>query len=462
MNLHKPLVLAGACALLWLASCNSDDSSGGDDYTPLVIETQPDSVEVLANQTVDIDIFANDNNIPTEGELSLSNPQNGVVEVLDNGTPANMSDDRIRYTPESTANGTDTFQYTVCNLSGEGCQTETVTINVFPVSPVNYDLDAMPYATLSEYNLFQGPLADQNPVYGVLPYEPITPLFSDYALKKRFIWMPDGSQANYVSDGALLDMPVGTILVKTFSYNNVQPAGNTLLLETRIMIKKETEWVFADYIWNEAQDQANFSLDGAFREVTWLQNGSEKFVNYRIPSQSECFTCHKSIDSNTPIGVRAQNLNGDYDFADGTKNQLQKWIEMGYLEDNLPSSINTVVAWDDPNEPLDLRVRSYLDINCASCHRDGGHCDYRSLRLAFEESGDSNNIGICMDPDTPVVGFEDPKVIDPGNPENSIMFFRMETINEEYRMPLIGRSLQHQEGVALIEEYINSLSQNCN
>lgn len=462
MNLHKPLVLAGACALLWLAACNSDDSSGGDDYTPLVIETQPDSGEVLANQTVDIDIFANDNNIPTEGELSLSDPQNGVVEVLDNGTPANMSDDRIRYTPELTANGTDTFQYTVCNLNGEGCQTETVTINVFPVSPVNYDPDSMPYATLSEYNMFQGPLADQNPVYGVLPYEPITPLFSDYAHKQRFIWMPDGSQARYVSDGALIDMPVGTILVKTFSYDDVQPSGQSLVLETRIMIKKETEWVFADYIWNEAQDEANFSLDGAFKEVTWLQNGTEKFVNYRIPSQSECFTCHKSIDVNTPIGVRAQNLNGDYDFADGTQNQLQKWIEMGYLEDNLPASINTIVAWDDPSQPLDLRVRSYLDINCASCHRDGGHCDYRPLRLAFDESGDPNNLGICVDPDTPVVGFEDPKVIDPGDPENSIMFFRMETINEEYRMPLIGRSLQHEEGVALIEEYINSLTQNCN
>ena len=463
MNLPKPLLLAASLASLWLYACSSDDNSGtDDDYVPLVIETQPDSGEVLANQTVDVAIFANDTNIPAEGELSLSTPQKGAVQVMDNGTPANLADDQVRYSPELTASGTDTFQYTVCDLNGEGCKTETVTITIFPVSPVNYDLEAMPYATLSEYNLFDGPMADQNPVYGVLPYEPITPLFSDYAEKRRFIWMPDGSQANYVSDADLIDMPVGTILVKTFSYDNVQPSGGELLLETRIMIKKQDEWVFADYIWNEAQDEADFSLDGGFKEVTWLQSGEQRSINYRIPSQSECFTCHKSVATNIPIGVRAQNLNSNYDFADGTQNQLQKWVDFGYLSDNLPSSINTIVDYSDTSQPLDLRVRSYLDINCASCHREGGHCDYRPLRLAFAESGDPNNIGICVDPDTPVIGFEDAKVVDPGVIDNSILHFRISTVAEEYRMPLIGRKLQHEEGVALIEEWINSLDQNCN
>jgi len=463
MSLPKPILLAASLTCLWLYACNSDDNSGGDDdYVPLVIETAPDNGEVMANQTLDVAIFANDTNIPTDGELSLSNPQQGVVEVLDNNTPNNVSDDQVRYTPNLTANGADSFQYTICDLSGEGCQTETVSINVFPVSPVNYDLEAMPYATLSEYNFFDGLMVDQNPVYGVLPYAPITPLFSDYAAKRRFIWMPDGSQANYVSDHELINMPVGTILIKTFSYNDVQPSGGEMILETRVMIKKQTEWAFANYLWNETQDEADYSLDGAFKEVSWLQNGVEKNINYRIPSQSECFTCHKSVDVNIPIGVRAQNLNSNYDFSDGTQNQLQKWVEMGYLEDNLPGTINTVVDYTDASQSLDLRVRSYLDINCANCHSDGGHCDYRPLRLAFNESGDPNNIGICVDPDTPVVGFEDARVVDPGNIENSILHFRMSTVAEEYRMPLIGRKLQHEEGVALIEEWINSLDQNCN
>ena len=166
--------------------------------------------------------------------------------------------------------------------------------------------------------------------------------------------------------------------------------------------------------------------------------------------------------TNIPIGVRAQNLNSNYDFADGTQNQLQKWVDFGYLSDNLPSSINTIVDYSDTSQPLDLRVRSYLDINCASCHREGGHCDYRPLRLAFAESGDPNNIGICVDPDTPVIGFEDAKVVDPGVIDNSILHFRISTVAEEYRMPLIGRKLQHEEGVALIEEWINSLNENCN
>lgn len=463
MNLPKPLLLLASLGFLWLYACSSDDNSGNDDdYTPLVIETQPDSGEVLANQTLEVAIFANDTNIPSDGQLSLSDPQLGSVVVLDNNTPNDVSDDRVLYTPELTANGSDSFQYTICDLNGDGCKTETVSVTVFPVSPVNYDLAAMPYATLSEYNFFEGPMADHSPVYGVLPYEPITPLFSDYAKKKRFIWMPDGSQASYVSDADLIDMPVGTILIKTFSYDNVQPSGGELIIETRVMIKKQEEWVFADYIWNESQDEADFSLDGGFKEVSWLQNGEERNINYRIPSQSECFTCHKSVAVNIPIGVRPQNLNGNYDFADGTQNQLQKWIDFGYLEDNLPATINTVVDYSDPNQPLDLRVRSYLDINCANCHSEGGHCDYRPLRLAFNESGDPNNIGICVDPDTPVVGYDGAKIIDPGSIESSILHFRTSTVAEEYRMPLIGRKLQHQEGVALIEEYINSLTQTCN
>ena len=49
----------------------------------------------------------------------------------------------------------------------------------------------------------------------VLPYDLNTPLFSDYAHKLRTVWMPPGSVAHY-DDGGVFDLPVGTILSKTF------------------------------------------------------------------------------------------------------------------------------------------------------------------------------------------------------------------------------------------------------
>ena len=448
-------------ALTIVISCNKDDS--GDDYVPLEITTQPDSGEVLQTATVDVAIFSNDTNVPQDGTLTLGATANGTVEIIDNNTPNNRLDDVIRYTPNGSFMGTDTFQYTICDGNGDGCETETVTINVVPVSPVNFDLAAMPYATLTEYNFFEGDMNGQNPVYGVLPYEPISALYTDYAKKKRFVWLPDGVKATYESDDTSLSFPTGSILIKNFYYNNVQPGNTTRVLETRLMIKKADGWIFADYMWNEAQTEATLDTagDGGFVALEWIQDGTLTSTNYRIPATAECFTCHKSNFEKIPLGVKPQSINSSYNFTDGTTNQLQKWIEQGYLEDNIPGSITTVVDWQDTSEPLELRVRSYFDINCGSCHTDGGHASYRSGRLAFKDTDVPENLGICVDPDTPIVGYETAKVITPGDADNSILFFRMSTNQEQYRMPLLGRTLQHEASVAMIEEWINSLTQTC-
>ncbi len=460
----KRKILRMACLLatmLIVFSCNKDD--GGDDYVALEITTQPDSVEVLQTETVDIAIFSNDANVPVDGTLTIGSSSNASVEIINNGTPNNRVDDAIRYTPNGTFMGSDTFQYTICDGNSENCKTETVTINVVPVSPVNFDLAAMPYATLTEYNFFDGDLKDQSPVYGVLPYQPISALHTDYAKKKRFVWMPDDVKASYVSDDRSLNFPTGSILIKNFYYNNVQPGNTTRVLETRLMIKKEDGWIFAEYIWNEGQTEATLDTagDGGFVQIEWLQNGTPTATNYRFPATAECFTCHKSDFEKVPLGVKPQSINSNYDFSDGNTNQLQKWIDQGYLENNVPSSITTVVDWQDISQSLELRVRSYFDINCGSCHTDGGHASYRSGRLAFKDTDIAQNLGICVDPDTPIVGYETAKVITPGDADNSILFFRMSSNEEQFRMPLLGRTIEHNESLAMIEEWINSLTETC-
>ena len=67
-------------------------------------------------------------------------------------------------------------------------------------SPVYFNLEALPYTNLSEYNFFQGEMKNLTPVYGVLPYELINPLFTDYSLKDRFVWMPQEENAYYLGD----------------------------------------------------------------------------------------------------------------------------------------------------------------------------------------------------------------------------------------------------------------------
>lgn len=329
------------------------------------------------------------------------------------------------------------------------------------ISPVVFNIDSLPYDNLSEYNFFEGNIADLSPVYGVLPYDLNSALFSDYANKKRFIWMPKDSTAKYVNDHTIFDFPVGTILIKNFYYDNVLPDMSTKIIETRLMIKLEDDWTFANYVWNEEQTDATFTTQSKFLAFDWELNGETKSVNYKIPGFPECFTCHNKYDTPLPIGPKPQNINRNYLYPEGSKNQLAKWVEQGYLEDNYPSEIKSLVEWDDESQPLDLRVRSYFDINCAHCHSDQSYCEYASMRFEFNKTEDISNLGVCVES----VFYINPSIthiVNPGITQRSALFFRISSDEDQYKMPLIGRTLNHIEGIELIEEWINSLTQNCN
>jgi uncharacterized repeat protein (TIGR03806 family) len=337
----------------------------------------------------------------------------------------------------------------------QACKKDPVTIDTYD-KEVAADLALVPYPKLSDYNFFHGEMKYQHPAPGVIPYEPISSLFTDYALKKRFIWMPEGVRATYNGDGKVLEMPVGTVLIKTFYYRNVLPTGKMKVLETRLMIRKESGWIFATYKWNDEQTEAFYTTSASVVAMDWLHEGKyRKSTNYRIPSQTECLICHKKNSSPHPIGIKPQSLNADYNYADGRKNMLRKLIEERYLENNLPGNIVTTVNYKDHTKSVELRLRSYLDINCAHCHAEGGHCDYRPMRLAFSETVDAKNIGLCVEPDE-IVSPNHTHIISPNSPETSVMHLRLNTNQVNLRMPLIGRTMIHKESVALLEEWIRS------
>ncbi len=328
---------------------------------------------------------------------------------------------------------------------------------IVPDTSVSVDLSKIPYQKLSDYRFFTGEMADHNPNEGVLIYEPITPLFTDYALKKRYVWMPKGSKANYVADNKILDLPVGSVIIKTFYYDHVQPENKTKILETRLMIRKASGWVFAEYYWNDEQTEAFLNMDGSFKQISWMQNGTEMSTNYRLPSGTECLICHKYQSNPIPIGIKPQHLNKTMNYSDGPMNQLEKWIQVGYLNGPLPANILTVVDYKDTSKPVLDRLRSYLDMNCAHCHQENSHCDYRPMRLAFSETTQAINLGLCVQPDE----FINPSLINiitPGNVYKSMMHFRLSSTEESNRMPLLGRSLVHQEAVDLLTQYIQSIT----
>ncbi|WP_299883300.1 hypothetical protein [uncultured Lacinutrix sp.] len=327
-------------------------------------------------------------------------------------------------------------------------------------SPVIFNIENVPYQTLSEYNFFKEELKDLEPVFGVLPYELNSSLFSDYAKKKRFVWMPENVKATYVSDHLPFNFPIGTVLIKNFYFENIQPNNTKRIIETRLMIKKADQWIFAEYLWNEAQSEATLTSEGSVVNIEWIQDNEIKNVNYRVPAAAECFTCHNKFGTPVPIGPKPQNIFKDLQYSDGLKNQMQKWVEMDYLEPNYPSNIIATVNWKDTSLSLDLRARSYIDINCAHCHSEESYCEYRPMRFAFNENDDLINMGVCVEPDTNV-NSSLTHIIKPNSPNESVAFFRMSSTLEEYRMPLIGRTLKHTQGIRLVEEWIESLTQPC-
>lgn len=342
-----------------------------------------------------------------------------------------------------------------------GSTSPTLPADTTTTSPVVFNLDSVPYSTLSHYHFFEGPLVDMQPVVGVLPYELITPLFTDYVHKLRYVWMPAGSKASYVSDGTVLDFPEGAVLIKHFYYDNVQPGNTRRILETRLMIKKNGAWIFADYVWNDEQTEAYFNLSGSYVPLTWNDDGAQPHDEiYRIPSEAECFTCHKYYDQAIPIGPKPESLNSIKDYSDGPMNQLAKWEAAGYLQSGYPANIETVAKWDDPSETVDRRVRAYLDINCAYCHSTGRHCDYRPIRFAWNETTDPVNLGVCVPPDDPIQPSQQ-YIVYAGNKARSMLYYRISSNEEAERMPLMGRTVRHEEAIALIGQWIDAMPDTC-
>lgn len=353
-----------------------------------------------------------------------------------------------------------------------GCAKEDDTAPVPPgtpvindtVSPVNAAMDQFPFDSLSSYNFFIGEnMADLIPNAELLLYEPISELFTDYAKKSRYVYIPEGQSASYVSDSLTFDFPDGTILIKNFYYDNVVGSQSRRVMETRLIFKRNGEWEFADYVWNDAQNEALFDLDGSYHPLEIQKDdGTLLSVNYRVPSEAECLTCHKQSEQAWPIGPKPQNLNSDLMYQGGLMNQLMKWAEKGYLQTGYPADIRTVVDWENEMAGLKDRVRAYFDANCGHCHRDNSHCSYRNIRLAYTESDLEENMGVCVPADDFLL--EQPfleYIIDGGSPQTSIMWYRLNSTDTDVKMPLLGTSVVHQEGLELITDYINSLQTTC-
>ena len=332
------------------------------------------------------------------------------------------------------------------------------------VTPPPY---GMPYDKLSEWHLFQDPLA-QLPAERVIPYEVISPLFSDYTTKFRFLWLPDGTQIGY-SDDKVWDFPVGTVLAKTFSYaaDLRDPASKLRLLETRILWRQPDGWSVHAYVWNAEQTEAvsevaSDTIPSDFIDVS----GSPIHNDYYVPNTNECKQCHTNSDVLGPNGPRARQMDRDHDYGTkggGVANQIDHLQSLGlFASEPTPKASRTSLTDPFGTAPLGERVRSYLDANCSSCHAKGGSASQSSLLLDYPETDPATNTeanwGICKTP-TSQGGATCNNMFDivPGQPDKSILLCRVTSTEAKFRMPPLGVQLTHTEGVELLRTWVQAM-----
>ena len=313
---------------------------------------------------------------------------------------------------------------------------------------------------LSDYYFFTVPLAALAPAPGVFPYEVNAPLFSDYAEKARFVYLPAGQKMAYRPDAAF-DFPAGAIIIKNFYYPHdaARPEKGRRILETRLLLKEEKGWKALEYIWNAEQTDAALEVAGATLPVEWQDAaGKKQRVQYVAPNLNQCKGCHSYDGKFVPIGITARQLNR----AQGADHQLLSWQKAGWLQ--LPADFDTSTAprltdyrLPQPPNQHEAAARAYLDGNCAHCHNPHGPASTSGM---FLESTQTNpeRLGIGKPPVAAGRGSGDRKYgIVPGKPNESILVYRMESDDPGIRMPELGRQTMHREGVELVKNWIRGM-----
>jgi uncharacterized repeat protein (TIGR03806 family) len=324
---------------------------------------------------------------------------------------------------------------------------------------------------LSETGLFAN-LKNLTPHSALTPYEINVPFWSDQAIKSRFV----GTQSKLPIRGEPcypFKIPTGTVFVKHFEFpTDLRCPEQTRRLETRVLVfTLDQKWYGLSYRWNADGTDAHL-LEEEQTETLQVthKDGTVRPQTWTFPDRHACLSCHNAV-SEGALGFSYRQLWHE-DPSLGAKqkkpiNQLERLRDRGVLAvEALACDLHLVprlAAHDDDSRSLKDRARSYLDANCSYCHRNGVWYSTFDLRYdtpleqaqlwsepLLKHFTDSSN-------GKPVSFANHALAIQRGNPEDSFILRRMQSIEAGRRMPPLGRTVVDQQGVELVREWILSM-----
>lgn len=228
-------------------------------------------------------------------------------------------------------------------------------------------------------------LSALNPSTGLIPYTVNSPLWSDGAIKSRWVAVPNDGPP-YTGDEQISFVPVGewsfpngTVFVKHFELTVNEITGDRKRLETRLLVRNQDGAVYGvTYKWRADNSDADLLPDGLDEDIAiTTSSGATRIQTWSYPSRGQCLICHNSA-ANYVLGLKTHQLNGDFTYpATGrTDNQLRTFAHIGLLnptpnEADIPTYLKSVPV-ADTSVPVQYRMRSWIDANCSQCHRPGG------------------------------------------------------------------------------------------
>jgi len=303
---------------------------------------------------------------------------------------------------------------------------------------------------LSRTGLFDS-LAPLTPSAGLVPYDVNAPLWSDGAVKRRWIALPDNEAITFDASDAW-SFPLGTVIVKHFDLTTAP--GVVTRVDTRVLVRESRGWRGYSYRWNDAGTDASLVEDAETREFTIQEAGGPRMQTWTYPSQDDCLRCHTPA-AGYVLGVTTAQLNRDYAYGAVSDNQLRTWDHIGMFNDAVPapSQLSALAKPADVAAPLDDRARAYLDSNCSSCHRPQGPTAVNlDLRWSIAEAAMQL---FDVVPSDGSLGLPGERRAVAGTKESSTLWERMR-LRDDKAMPPLGSHVVDAFGVELIGDWIDS------
>jgi uncharacterized repeat protein (TIGR03806 family) len=318
-------------------------------------------------------------------------------------------------------------------------------------------------ALLSETGAFANTMS-LTPSPGLIPYDVNSPLWSDGAVKTRWMGVPnDGApftadeQIGFAPTGEWT-FPSGTVFVKHFEIatNDANPSLRRRL-ETRLLVRDTNGSVYGlTYKWADNNTNAVLLTDSLSEDIVITTPTGTRTQTWFYPSSQDCLSCH-TPSANYVLGVKTRQLNGDFAYATSgvADNQLRALNHIGlftpaFEESDIPNFARLVKV-TETNAALEMRVRSYLDANCAQCHRPGG------VQANWDARFDTPlaNQNILNGPVNNSFGITNARIIAPGSVPRSLMHLRVNT-NGVSKMPPLARNIIDTNFVPVLADWINS------